>query len=454
VDWATRAAHLTAPPDLLQGRYGNPLTLQLVALLRLLDPDLPLGQGPAPGRGAPERDLLTHHERKYWQHTAPQQLRPQVLDQAVTAATLCGAATPAEARALLVVLPGLSGQPENAVIAVSNWLRELYPAPPGQAWGALQPDRVGEHLVAATLTDDPRILPALLGAAGAAQRYQAVTVLARALANPTIAAELRDRLGVQLREVFTAGDAGTVLAGIALQVATETADPRPLIDTIAAGIPTLTTTGLEQLALQLPERSLTLADLAADITTAWVHRLRGTPNDVAGLAKALNNQSNALAALRRREDALTASAEAVAIRRELAAARPDAFRPYLAGSLNNQSDRLAVLGRREDALSASTEAVQMYRELMEQHPVFRESLAVSLASLGIRLTELDDHYAALSAEREAVAIYTALFPSDPERYRDSLEQSVTNLVIHLRNLGYSEQEMADELDALSLPDVD
>lgn len=77
-----------------------------------------------------------------------------------------------------------------------------------------------------------------------------------------------------------------------------------------------------------------------------------------------------------------------------------------------------------------------------------------MASLGIRLTELDDHYAALSAEREAVAIYTALFPSDPERYRDSLEQSVTNLVIHLRNLGYSEQEMADELDALSLPDVD
>jgi Tetratricopeptide repeat len=458
VDWATRAAHLTAPPDLLQGRYGNPLTLQLVALLRLLDPDLPLGQGPAPGRGggagAPERDLLTHHERKYWQHTAPQRLQPQVLDQAVTAATLCGAATPAEARALLVVLPGLSGQPENAVIAVGNWLRELYPAPPGQAWGALQPDRVGEHLVAATLTDDPRILPALLGAAGAAQRYQAVTVLARALANPTIAAELRDRLGVQLREVFTAGDAGTVLAGIALQVATETADPRPLIDTIAAGIPTLTTTGLEQLAWQLPERSLTLADLAADITTAWVHRLRGTPNDVAGLAKALNNQSNALAALRRREDALTASTEAVAIRRELAAARPDAFGPDLATALNNQSNRLAVLGRREDALSASTEAVQMYRELMEQHPVFRESLAVSLASLGIRLTELDDHYAALSAERKAVAIYTALFPSDPERYRDSLEQSVTNLVIHLRNLGYSEQEMADELDALSLPDVD
>jgi hypothetical protein len=229
--------------------------------------------------------LLTHHERKYWPHTAPQQprLQPQVLDQAVTAATLCGAPTSGEARALLAILPGLYGQPENAVIAVGNWLRELYPAPPGQVCGALQPDRVGEHLVAATLSDDARILPALLAAAGGGQQYQALTVLARAMANPTIAAELRDALGVQLREVFTCGDAGTDLAGVAVQVATETADPRPLIDTIAAGIAALTTTGLEQLARQLPERSLTLADLAADITTAWVHRLRRTPNDVADL---------------------------------------------------------------------------------------------------------------------------------------------------------------------------
>ena len=49
----------------------------------------------------------------------------------------------------------------------------------------------------------------------------------------------------------------------------------------------------------------------------------------------------------------------VRIRRELAAARPDAFRPDLAMALNNQSLRLAALGRREDALTASTDAVQI-----------------------------------------------------------------------------------------------
>ena len=42
--------------------------------------------------------------------------------------------------------------------------------------------------------------------------------------------------------------------------------------------------------------------------------------------------------------------------------RPDAFRPDLATSLNNQSNRLAELDRREDALAASTEAVDIYRE--------------------------------------------------------------------------------------------
>jgi hypothetical protein len=50
------------------------------------------------------------------------------------------------------------------------------------------------------------------------------------------------------------------------------------------------------------------------------------------------------------EPALIASQEAVAIRRELAAAHPDAFRPNLALSLTNLSNRLSDLGQREDAL--------------------------------------------------------------------------------------------------------
>jgi hypothetical protein len=54
--------------------------------------------------------------------------------------------------------------------------------------------------------------------------------------------------------------------------------------------------------------------------------------------------------------------------RQLAAARPDAFLPDLAGALNNQSNRLADVGRREHALATSTEAVEQYRQLAAARP--------------------------------------------------------------------------------------
>src|ERR1039457_82062 len=76
------------------------------------------------------------------------------------------------------------------------------------------------------------------------------------------------------------------------------------------------------------------------------------------LASSLNNQSNRLAALGRREDALAAIDEAVTIRRQLADARPDAFLPHLASALNNQSNQLTSMGRASDAASAAAEAAQ------------------------------------------------------------------------------------------------
>src|SRR5664280_383052 len=98
------------------------------------------------------------------------------------------------------------------------------------------------------------------------------------------------------------------------------------------------------------------------------------------LAMSLNNQSNRLADLGRREDALTAVAEAVGHYRALAAARPDAFLPNLAAALNNQSNRLANLGRREDALTVITEAVQIRRALAAARPdAFRPDLAAASA---------------------------------------------------------------------------
>jgi len=642
VDWASLAATVTAPRDLADDHYGNPLTLQLAALIGLLQvgphPTIP-DNSDAESR-VPEAVLL-QHEQRYWTDSSRSRrlsVHPDTLRDAVTVAGLCGARSPGEAMSLLEQLPGLRGQTVDALRHVDSWLTGLYPADPGRRWGSLQPDRLAEHLAVSVLTDDPDLLPGLLTAATAGQTVQALSVVTRALTNPSVLPDRRTLLLGELTALLAARL--DQLAPVALQVATQTAAPGPLLAAVEAAATSADLDSLARLTNTLPASSFALAPLAAALNRRLVEELRAravtdpanflpdlaaalnnqsnrladlgrredalTASEEAvghyrtlaaarpdaflpDLAAALNNQSNRLANLGRREDALTAIAEAVQIRRALAAARPDAFRPDLAMSLNNQSSALADLGRREDALTASaeavghyrtlaaarpdafrpdlaaalnnqsnrlanlgrredaltaieeavqirralaaarpdafrpdlamslnnqsnrlanlgrredaliasaeavghyralaaarpvaflpdlamslnnqsnrladrgrrqdaltavTEAVQIRRVLADKHPVFLETLARSLTSQGIRLTELGDFDAALAADREAVSLYTELIALDPVHYRDSLEQAVDNLVIDLRDLGRTEQEVADELDRLSLP---
>jgi tetratricopeptide (TPR) repeat protein len=108
---------------------------------------------------------------------------------------------------------------------------------------------------------------------------------------------------------------------------------------------------------------------------------------------------------------LSAIEEAVQIRRELAAARPDAFLPDLAASLNNQSNALADLGRREDALSAIEEAVGHYRELAAARPdAFLPNLATSVNNLAIQLGELRRREEALALARKPRRSIGSLLP--------------------------------------------
>ena len=208
------------------------------------------------------------------------------------------------------------------------------------------------------------------------------------------------------------------------------------------------------LADQMPEHSVRLAALAATLTSQQVTQDRadargGEPDAANRLAGSLNNLSVRLAGLGRREDALAAIQEAVTIRRELAAARPDAFRPDLAMSLNNLSARLAGPGpaggragrqpggRRalpgagrgppgrvrprpgqvaEQPVAPAGRAwagartrwpparkpPRSYRELAAARPdAFRPDLAMSLNNLSARLADLGRREDALAAHQEA-----------------------------------------------------
>ena len=169
------------------------------------------------------------------------------------------------------------------------------------------------------------------------------------------------------------------------------------------------------------------------------------------LAGSLNNLGNRLDSLGRREEALGAAEEAVAIRRELAAERPDAFRPDLAGSLNNLGNRLDSLGRREEALGAAEEAVAIRRELAAERPdAFRPDLAGSLNNLGNRLDSLGRREEALGAAEEAVAIRRELAAERPDAFRPDLAASLNNLGSFLDSLGRREEALGAAEEAVAI----
>ena len=252
-------------------------------------------------------------------------------DQVVALATLTAAADQACATSLLAALPNQAEVTRIGAEALAAWAHRLY-AGPGY-WNPLRPDLLAEQHLA-----DTAQLPALATAAArlaAGQRWEAgvltqlLAELTRGAPNqPAVRAALDELLAAALPRIvdlaITTGPAELAdLASLALQLA-----PQPGLAAPLAG--------------QMPEHSVRLAALAATLTSQQVTQYRadalgGEPDAANRLAGSLNNLSLRLADLGRREEALAAIQEAAAICRELAAARPDAFRPDLAMSLNNLS---------------------------------------------------------------------------------------------------------------------
>ena len=215
-----------------------------------------------------------------------------------------------------------------------------------------------------------------------------------------------------------------------------------VVGVAAADLPTLLS-----LLNALPDQTVELRERALDLQQKAVDGLRtkgaADVSDKASLATNLNNLSNRLSELGRREDALAESEEAAEIYRALAAERPDAFRPDLAMSLNNLSVRLSELGRREEALAAIEEAVEIRRALAAERPdAFRPDLASSLNNLSNRLSALGRREAALAAIEEAAEIHRALAAERPDAFRPDLAMSLNNLSGRLGDLGRREEALA------------
>jgi tetratricopeptide (TPR) repeat protein len=210
---------------------------------------------------------------------------------------------------------------------------------------------------------------------------------------------------------------------------------------------------LTEIANALPEQTLALRELAAELTQRIVHSLQGPAAAEANAgsdykvqslyASSLSNLGVRMGELGRREDALAATQEATDIYRRLATERPGILLPYLAKSLDNLGVRMRELGRREDALAATHDATDIYRRLAtDSSDAFLPLLAGSLNNLGTSLSELGRREEALAATREATDIYCRLATESPDSFQAAFARSLNNLGTRLSELGRREKALA------------
>ena len=336
--------------------------------------------------------------------------------------------------------PSLEDQPRARREQVAEVLHVLYK---GRRWcDGVEPDLVGEHLVAWCLRDAPELLDAAFGEGIPEARLEAgLTVLNRlAQRRPTDRHLLEAGIGRGLKH----------LALPSIRVAIATGDPVGLVlaDTLSRGGDLEIARKVEE---HLPYPTTSLREVAVQVEEILWRDLRERTAEPVELAYRSSRLSTRLADIGRHEEALEASREAVEIRRDLAEAQPDAFRPDLASSLNNLSNRLANVGQREEALEAGREAVEIYRDLAVARPdAFRPYLALSLSSFSSRLADVGRREEALEAIREAVEIRRDLMGARPDAFRADLATSLNNFAKGLAAVGQHEEALEAIREAVEI----
>ena len=440
VPWAALASEpaVAAPPA-----AGSALELQMAALTALLQ----AGPEPVAQPAGPE-DALRRHEHRYWTRTAADRdvsLEPaELLEFTVVAVTLLGAATREEAIATVGRLPGLRDQPEQRRWQVAAWLHDLYPAPAGRYWGALEPDRLGEHVAAHAAARTPELFGPALAGASREQARLALTVLARAAERHAhLEPVLADLVAEQLDTVGVA----------AVAVAAQVADPRPLISALGKAVPNADGGILAQLVDALPYQTVALSGLALDMALAMVAAARQNATGSDGralLVGCLEQAAHRLDNVERLDEALAAAEEAVALAREAVAAEGDARRPALAQVLGTAAGVLRSLGRHAEAIELLEEAVAQWRSLAARKGGFGDQLARAIANLGNELTAVGRHEEALLAQQQAVAWLGAFAESDPDRHLPVLAQTLVNLAFDLGTAGRPDEAAAAAERALEI----
>jgi tetratricopeptide (TPR) repeat protein len=495
--WPVRAERLAAhPPNLDDPRLGNALTLQITALIVLLNSAA--GQEVIGVFG--EREFASH-ERGYIRKSAATRrlFDPGILSDRADDDDRAAEAWAALERALAgVILLGPRGASQAQAVGalasevrtvdVTNWLAALYP-PAGEEFhlGVVQPDRLAELLLGPVLIREPSLL-AKIGAMADSIRdgYAILFTLMRTAAHPEF-----DRVGEMTAELIASRAGPLAVAAPVLATALPRSGPlleglillgrrdvdsfkkhayvvldqlryssvggamfyANLLGVVADQI--LRPLAEDNPEAYLPDLALRIRDLGVRLSQAGQHhaaleaaqeavtiyrQLAAGDRDayLPGLASALVNLGNRWADAGESRDALASGEEAVNIYRQLAGADDDTYDPGLASALNNFGNRLGEAGEFQAAVAAAQEAVDVYRRLAATSPgVYRRGLASALINLGSHLGEAREFQAAVAAAQEAVDLYRQLVASNPDTHSPDLASALNNLGSLLGEAGQS-----------------
>ncbi|MGW1609739.1 tetratricopeptide repeat protein [Streptomyces sp. NPDC002285] len=414
-DWHALAVSLRPPDDLGDARYDNILTLQMTALVTLLQ------HGPEPVHASPNdpaEEILLGHEERFWEDSANApafrlDLPTPVLARAVAVEALCGATDEDEALRVTRRVPDL---PDDKAPRTVAWLATLYPSGSHRHWGSMQPDRIAEYHASRILTAGGIALPSVMAAASAGQQGQLIIVLSRAAL-----AHYNARRTAESANVLRA-----------LDTALETTIPHhQALETAVAALPDqshVTAALALRLAIALAQ---TVCDRAAGGGPA-----AGDPDaNETEVARSLDHLGARLTQVRREAEAVTVTERAVGFYRRLVAENPAAHESDLARSLSNLGISLSDAGQRRQALTVTEEAVGIYLRLVAENPVAHESdLARSLVNLGAQMWQAGQEMQTLRVTEEALGIYRRLAAADPSAHESSLADSLSNLGICLSHV--------------------
>lgn len=426
-----------AIPDLSDPAFDSALWLHMTALAAVLDrnPDSELTRSPS-------RRLLDH-ESRYWQRTADGAglavRAAPVLRRVVAAATLCPASGEQDGARILSGVPDLADKDIATLRQFARWLHDLYPASVAY-YAPLQPDQLGEDLVARVVAETPDLLGSLLGTVDNDRVVNALTVLDRAQGR-------HEALRPLLADAIARHTEW--LSAPAITVALRSARPQLLADAVDHAL--LRSTPLLQISIEqlIPERSVTLAPLGINLLESIV---AADPPDLgpADRGALLNNLALRLARVGRQPEALQAIEKSVSMYRSLVDEHADRYRLELAITLTNLANQHALVGARADALAAAREAAAIHRDLARTQTKYRASLGATLNTLAARLADARSPAEALAAAEEAVTIYRGLANDNADAFGPDLAATLNTLSERLAERGRAEDALASAREATEI----